>query len=338
MPAYASGPIPRVPDRPARARTARFWLGVVAAIGVGATAIGVLVGYLAFGGDDDAQPTASIAGRADDASSAKVVDGEPGAAIQPAASAVGAGARTGTALDPGAAEVRVTRIEHPVVAAAVAATDGEVERIHVKAGGSVTTGQKLYTLRAGRGVRAAEAVVSAPAAGRIERRAARGDHVEKGDVLAQLVDPALWLVVADLSSDNVTTAWSCTVSTAEGRNRAPCRVESVQRLGGQNSRATASVASDVALWLQGGGQELLLKLTPPTVNQTANPTPAPAAGTATAGTATAGTDQPAPAGTAGTAPPAPAGTADTGEPARARQAPASPTPPPSRTPGPDAAP
>jgi hypothetical protein len=163
----------------------------------------------------------------------------------------------------GSVEARINRVEHPVVAAAQAPTSGEVERVHVKAGGSVTTGQKLYTLREGKGARGVEAVVSAPAAGRIERRAARGDRVEKGDVLAQLVDPAVWLLGADVATDDPTVTWSCQVSTAEGRDRAPCRIESVQDLGGKQSRVTASVVAEVAGWLQGGGQELTLALSPP---------------------------------------------------------------------------
>ncbi|HWM86125.1 MAG TPA: hypothetical protein VNO33_09810, partial [Kofleriaceae bacterium] len=97
----------------------------------------------------------------------------------------------------------------------------------------------------------------------IERRAARGDRVQKGDVLAQLVDPSVWLVIADVTSEEISTTWSCHVSTAEGRNSAPCRIEGVQRLGAQQSRVTATAMSDAAGWLQGGGQELLLALTPP---------------------------------------------------------------------------
>lgn len=264
---HASSRFPAMPvARPGR--SGRFWL-IVAAIVSAAAGIAILVGYAASGSNDGggAGSAAAISAgaggvKADGSGSTAAAAGTPGpgAATDPDASGVPA---LSAALAPGAAEVRVGRIEHPVVAVVVASTDGAVERIHVKAGGSVTTGQKLYSLRAGKGVRSSEAIVSSPAAGRIERRAARGDRVARGDVLAQLVDPDQWLVIADLRSDQVTTGWSCTIATAEGRNRAPCRVESVQRLSGERSLATVTVATAQAGWLQGGVQPLLLRLIPP---------------------------------------------------------------------------
>ena len=275
------------------ARSGRFWL-VVATIVATAAGIAILIGYAASGSDGyQAQPDPASAGAgsispdgggvahrlpataaAATGPGAGTAAGDPGAGRVPALSA---------ALGPGAAEVRVGHIEHPVVAVVVASTDGAVERIHVKAGGSVTTGQKLYSLRAGKGVRSTEAIVSSPAAGRIERRAARGDRVSKGDVLAQLVDPDQWLVIADLRSERVTTGWSCTIATPEGRNRAPCRVESVQRLGAEQSRATVTVATAQAVWLQGGEQPLLLRLIPPGAAAEEPPTPTEGASKAPGG-------------------------------------------------------
>ncbi len=232
-------------------RTPRTLLGITAGISAGCLVLGLLIGVLASG--DDAPETASAP-----AALAKSDPAATAAAAQPAPVVPASGPATGSI------EARVKTMEHPVLAVAVAPLSGQVERVHVKAGGSVTTGQRLYTLRDGRGARASESTVEAPAAGRIERRAARGDSVRKGDVLAQLVDPAMWTLVADMSSDAVGPQWSCVVSTVEGRNRAPCRIEGVQQLGGQQSRATATVVAEVASWLQGGGQELMLSLAPPT--------------------------------------------------------------------------
>jgi biotin carboxyl carrier protein len=276
-PGYGSGPMPIVDHGGtalASARPTKFWINVALAVGVGCISLGLLIGALAFGGDGDSAAEPAPAAAA----------GSSGAAADPPA----AGATTTKVTAPsegpsrtGAVEARVNRVEHPVVAAAQAPTSGEVERVHVKAGGSVTTGQKLYTLREGKGARGVEAVVSAPAAGRIERRAARGDKVEKGDVLAQLVDPAVWLLSADLTTDDPTVSWTCQVSTAEGRNRAPCRIESRQNLGGGQSRVTASVVAEVASWLQGGGQELLLALSPPAGVAIKPSSPEPPGGTET---------------------------------------------------------
>jgi multidrug efflux pump subunit AcrA (membrane-fusion protein) len=269
---YASTRFPAMPVTQ-EGRSRRVWL-IAAPVVAAAAGIAILIAFTASGDDEkrssktaagaervalDGGVTGSGAAAASSGSAGSgagtgAVAGDPGTPVVPALS---------PSLAPGAAEVRIGRIEHPVVAVVVASTDGAVERIHVKAGGSVTTGQKLYSLRAGKGVRSSEAIVISPAAGRIERRAARGDRVAKGDVLAQLVDSDRWLVIADLRSDQVTTGWSCTIATSEGRNRAPCRVESVQRLSGEQSRATVTVATDQAAWLQGGEQALLLRLIPP---------------------------------------------------------------------------
>jgi hypothetical protein len=289
--AYSSGPmsmVGRLGLGTPTTRTTQYWVGVAFAVGLGCTAFGLVLGWVGFSTDGEggeAKPAARAPAGTGDENVAKVADpsgvaGAPGAEMcpdgRPCPPGLGAGAAASAPLA-AAVEARVTRVEHPVVAVAEAPASGEVERVHVKAGGAVTTGQKLYTLREGKGgVRDAEAVVNAPAAGRIERRAARGDQVRKGDVLAQLVDPAVWLVISDLTSDAVTMEWTCQVSTAEGRNRAPCRVESVQRLGGEQSRLTASVISDVASWLQGGGQELVLALAPPTGTPAGNAVASPA--------------------------------------------------------------
>jgi biotin carboxyl carrier protein len=266
-------------------RSRNFLIGVAIAIAVGFMGLGLLVGFLAFGGGDDegggalATPPATASAAAGDEAAGKRAQSAPAPA--PAGRPAGVMA--------GRIEARVKTVEHPVLATAVAPVSGEVERVHVKAGGAVTTGQRLYTLREGKGARAVETTVEAPAAGRIERRAARGDSVQKGDVLAQLVDPAVWNLVADLTSDDVNTEWSCEVSTIEGRNRASCRIEGVQRLGGQQSRVTATVGAEAATWLQGGGQELLVAL---------SPTDSPALSSAAPAGATAGATTPssAPAG------------------------------------------
>jgi len=253
-------------------RSRSFLIGVASAFAAAFTGLGLLVGFLAFGGGGAAAratpPGAAPGAAASAAPASAPVPGDaagkrggeaPAPAARPAA-AVAAAPASGAM--PGRIETRVKTVEHPVLATAVAPVSGEVERVHVKAGGAVTTGQKLYTLREGKGARAVETTVEAPAAGRIERRAARGDSVQKGDVLAQLVDPSVWNLVADMTSEDVNAEWSCEVSTIEGRNRAPCRIEGVQRLGGQQSRATASVGAEAAGWLQGGGQELLVFLSP----------------------------------------------------------------------------
>jgi Tetratricopeptide repeat len=230
------------------ARSSRFWIAIAVAIGVLCAGLGLLIGFAAFGGDGD--PAAGAPEKQVAARQARVQASEP-AAPRAAPRPVPAGSL----------KARVRTIEHPVVAVAEAPIDGEVARVHVKAGGAVTTGQKLYTLRDGTGVRAAEIAVEAAAAGRIERRAARGEKVQKGTVLAQLVDPEVWQVVADMSSEEVGTAWSCAVASADGRERAPCRIEGVQKLGAEQSRVTAS-ASASAAWLQRGG-ELVLSVSPP---------------------------------------------------------------------------
>ncbi len=244
-------------------RTPQSLLGIAGGIAAGCLVLGLLIGALAFGGDGDEAAGAATAAKSDPVATAPVSAPTTPAAVEAAAP----GSVTGSI------EARVKTVEHPVLAVAVAPLSGNVERVHVKAGGSVTTGQKLYTLRDGRGARASESTVEAPAAGRIERRAARGDSVRKGDVLAQLVDPGMWTLVADMSSEQVGPQWSCVVSTVEGRNRAPCRVEGVQKLGGPQSRVTATVVAEVAGWLQGGGQELVLSLAPPALPAGASPDP-----------------------------------------------------------------
>ena len=289
-------------------RTPQSLLGIAGGIAAGCLALGLLIGALASGGDGD-----EAAGGAAPAS------GDPVAAAPVRAETTPASAVEAAAPGPatGSIEARVKTVEHPVLAVAVAPLSGNVERVHVKAGGSVTTGQKLYTLRDGRGARASESTVEAPAAGRIERRAARGDSVRKGDVLAQLVDPGMWMLVADMSSEQVGPKWSCVVSTIEGRNRAPCRVEGVQQLGGPHSRVTATAVAEVAGWLQGGGQELVLALAPPASPAGAT-SPEPVAASEPAGPAPSDDDTEA----AAAAPSEPSGPAD----ATASSEPAAPLP------------
>ena len=223
-------------------RPNRFWIGIAVAIGVVGAGLGLLIrlrGVRRRRGREPGRPRAG--------------EGRPAAGADRARRA-----RARPDRNPaGARERRLSTRSSPLPRRRL---HGEVARVHVKAGGTVTTGQKLYTLRDGTGVRAAEVAVEAAAAGRIERRAARGEKVQKGTVLAQLVDPEVWQVVADVSSEDVATSWSCAVASGDGRERAPCRVEGVQKLGAEQSRVTASVSASAA-WLQRGG-ELVLSVSP----------------------------------------------------------------------------
>jgi hypothetical protein len=219
---------------------------LLGAVGGGCLLLGLLLGWVIFGAaDDDDRPAAGAVTPlvARDAGSTGADASAPRAT---------AGATTSIA--------HVTAIERPVLAAVTAPAAGQIDKLHARAAAHVKAGARLYTLKkAG----TPDTVIEAPRAGRFEVRAAEGDKVAEGDILALLVDPDAWLLVADLTGDAIAPSWRCEVTSGDRVSRSPCVVQSVQPLGGGRVRATARVAARDAGWLKGDESDLSLGLTPP---------------------------------------------------------------------------
>lgn len=253
---YAPGPAAgpgayAVPDQ-------RRWTIICASVGAGCLLLGLLLGWAIFGASDEAEPEAGsvvplVAIDAGGGSRAKAPAGSADATpAAPSAASAAAGAASG----------RVSAIERPVLVAVTAPSAGQVVKLHARAAAHVKAGARLYSLKGDKKAQA-ETVVQSPRAGRFEVRAAEGDQVAEGDLLGLVVDPDAWLLVADLTGEAVATSWRCEASSSDGISRSPCRIDSVERLGGGRSRAAARISARDAGWLKGDEKDLIVTVTPP---------------------------------------------------------------------------
>ena len=256
-----------IPGQPAAPTPWMTWLSspekrrsmiILGSVGGGCLLLGLLLGWAIFGSSADDEPEAGAVMPL----VARDAGGPP--AAQPDA---GVAARPETPTPPPAASgptsARVSAIERPVLVVISAPTSGDVMRLHAKASAHVRAGAKLYTLRGGKKARLPEAVVEAPRAGRFEVRAAEGATVSEGDVLGLIVDSNAWLLIGDVTGDAVAPAWRCEVASGDGISRSPCRIDSVQHLGGGRTRTAARVAAKDAGWLKGDETDLTITVTPP---------------------------------------------------------------------------
>ncbi len=246
-PQYATpvgGYVPTPPPMAFPLLDRRRMMIIIGSVGGGCLLLGLLLGWAIFGADGDEEPEAGT--------TAPLVARDAGATapvVKP----------SGTA----ASSARVSAIERPVLAVVAAPAAGQVAKLHARAAAHVKAGSKLYTIKGDKKAKAPDSIVEAPRAGRFEVRAAEGDKVAEGDVLALLVDPDAWLLFADLAGDAVAPTWRCEVASGDGVSRSPCRIESTQPLGGGRLRATARVVARDAGWLKGDETDLSLTLTPP---------------------------------------------------------------------------
>jgi len=252
---YAPGPSPglaafALPER-------RRFLIIVGSVGGGCLLLGLLLGWAIFGSSDDDEPAAGTV--------APLVAHDAGAqpkSVDAPATPPGDKAKAPVAAA-SAAAARVYAVERPVLAAVTAPTAGRVLKLHVQAAAHVKAGAKLYTIKGDKKARLPEAIVQAPRAGRFEVRAAQGDDVAEGGLLGLVVDPDAWLLIADLTGDALAPGWGCEVASGDGISRSPCRIDSVEHLGGGRIRATARVAARDAGWLKGDEKDLMLNASPP---------------------------------------------------------------------------
>ena len=247
-PQYATpvgGYIPTPPPMAFPMTDRRRQMILLGSVGGGCLLLGLLLGWAIFGAsDDDHQPAAGTV--------TPLVARDAGATGAEAPKATG-GATASIA--------HITAIERPVLATVTAPAAGQVSKLHARAAAHVKAGAKLYTLKGK--ADSPDTVIEAPRAGRFELRAAEGDKVAEGDVLALLVDPDAWLLVADLTGDAIVPSWRCEVTSGDRVSRSPCTIQSVQPLGGGRVRATARVAARDAGWLKGDESDLSLGLAPP---------------------------------------------------------------------------
>jgi biotin carboxyl carrier protein len=223
---------------------------IVGSVGAGCLLLGLLLGWAIFGaGDDKPKAGTTVPLVARDAGAVTARDVAPASEVKP----------TGTT----AATARVSAIERPVLVVVTAPATGQVRKLHARAAAHVKAGARLYTIEGDKKAKTPDTIVEAPKAGRLEVRAAEGDAVAEGDVLALLVDPDAWLLLADLTGDALAPTWRCEVASGDGVSRSPCRIESVQPLGGGRLRATARVAARDAGWLKGDESDLSLTFNPP---------------------------------------------------------------------------
>jgi biotin carboxyl carrier protein len=243
----------------------RRWMIICASVGGGCLLLGLLLGWAMFGASDEDEPAAGtalplVAG--DAGGNAHVATPAARADAAPAAPADEAKGLTPPPAAGGTASARIGAIERPVLISLISPTAGEVAKLHAKASAQVKAGAKLYTIKGGKKAKLPEAVIAAPRAGRFEVRAGEGDAVGEGDVVGLLVDPDAWLLIGDLTGEAVATAWRCEVASGDGISRSPCRLESVEHLGGGRSRIAARVATRDAGWLKGDETDLTVTVSP----------------------------------------------------------------------------
>ncbi|MBK9518591.1 MAG: hypothetical protein IPO09_14815 [Anaeromyxobacter sp.] len=97
--------------------------------------------------------------------------------------------------------------------------------------------------------RGREVAVTAPAAGPLHRVAADAASVARGEVLAQLLDPASWRLLVELPGEGPPAGAACEVAGDAEAERAPCRLLTVRDLGGRQE-VTVAVESRAAPWLE----------------------------------------------------------------------------------------
>lgn len=97
--------------------------------------------------------------------------------------------------------------------------------------------------------RGREVAVTAPAAGPLHRVAADAAAVARGEVLAQLLDPASWRLLVELPGERPPAGAACEVAGDAEAERAPCRLVTVRDLGGRQE-VTVAVESRAAPWLE----------------------------------------------------------------------------------------
>lgn len=241
----------------------RRWMIISASVGAGCLLLGLLFGWAIFGSSDEAEPEAGTVVPPIARDAAAGAGATPAATHPDAGPAPGAAPAAPPSPATGAASGRVVTIERPVLVVVTAPSAGQVSKLHAKAAAHLKAGARLYTIKGDKKARVPEAVVVAPRSGRFEVRAAEGDAVAAGDVLGLVVDPDAWLLLVDVTGEAVAPAWRCEVASGDGISRSPCRIDSVERLGGGRSRAAARVAARDAGWLKGDEKDLTVTVTPP---------------------------------------------------------------------------
>jgi hypothetical protein len=263
-----TGPIPYLVQPVMAAPHAMRWVLAIALAMIATTAIGVGIGWLLFARSRDGQHGAGAgpAGAAPTAAAGPVEGAASGAPASAPSHAIA---------------VDVAVLEHRVLAPVTSPARGEVSLSTVQTARPVHKGDKLFEVRRRRepapeaaqlAARVAEleklaahdplyesflararddykraqrsdlsASIRASADGLAEPRASRGDHVDLGDTLAVVTDPATWIARAPLQA-GVTPEWTCAIS--DGTSRAPCRIEQLSA-----REITASAHASDAPWL-----------------------------------------------------------------------------------------
>lgn len=217
-------------------------------------------------------------------------------------SAAAAGA-TDSAAASGATQSEVTSIEHPAHGHISATESGEISHAFLRRSARVKRGERLFVIshkhpdgpkaaQLARRIKELESlarkepdtynaflkraraqyqstqrvdhdVVTARATGLARPKVTEGDHVRKGDVVAELVDSSLWLAHATFEQGDPQRSWTCSV-IGPGDKRAACQIRAVNA-GKHGNRVTAEVSAVDAPWLEGHEhpQQLTLELAPP---------------------------------------------------------------------------
>ncbi|HUS66550.1 MAG TPA: hypothetical protein VMZ28_18560 [Kofleriaceae bacterium] len=248
-PSPMGGPLPYL-GRPAR------WQIILAGVGGGAALIGFLIGMAVFrsSSDDAAKPAAGAIDAGTSPTPPRTRDA--GAAAVPT---------TPTPTTPTQIVSRAASITHPLLATITAPFDGEVTRVHARAGATVERDARLFSIRKKKKKdkdkdKDAEPI-TAPEAGLFTPAVDKGATVADKDVLGALLDPSRYAITFDLPADAASLTWSCEAASADGAARAPCTIDRLDRLP-TFTRATATVAADAAAWLAQPNPTATLTITP----------------------------------------------------------------------------
>lgn len=245
-PSPMGGPLPYF-GRPSR------WQLMLAGVGGGAALIGFLIGMAVFrsGSDDAAKPAAA----AIDAGATQA---------PPRAHDAGAGAvpTTPTPATPTQIVSRAASITHPVLATITAPFDGEVTKVHARAGATVERDARLISIKKKKKDKDKDAEpITAPEAGLFTPAVDKGAIVAEKALLGALLDPSRYAISFDLPADAASLTWSCEAASADGASRAPCTIDRLDRLP-TFTRATATVAADAAPWLSQPNPAATLTIAP----------------------------------------------------------------------------